>query len=512
MSSPSHISAYANDADNFLSRRVPHENSSTLSDRLSPILKFRKDMKKDGRPYADLAFADPHDPPLYGLTRALSEQAARGVTTAAAEPCDENDDDCPPSSLASLFQYQREFKVEKQAILEALQRRRGHSYDSLTAHHIWITNGGFGGLIMAMKTFSNVGDIFVTVTPEYFAYQDMIEGLECSTITVPLSPDDDFDLNVVAIDFALRHHIEQVRILLLTSPGHPSGHVYTTEKLQALALVLQTINREREKHHFLPPIILLADEAYHRIVFPSTHRPYVSPASFYEYTVSVYSYAKTTMAPSERLGWLALSPLWPKEMIRMTQKALDAAQRTTGWLSPSATHARCIPALERRQEEDTHKQHHRHHKNNNQHHNSSISSLNSSSQHINYYDPNDGVHLDMHELEERRDQLVSTLSSHGIHNVFPHVINPQSGLYMQIRVPDLFLPSHDADFCKLLAERYRIIAIPGSLMGLPGWIRFAITAPQDMMDHTCAGIHAFALDYKSNDPALEPWLPAKDID
>ena len=434
----------------FLSRRVPHDSRSTLMERLGPILQLQANLRKNDEPFADLALNSPHDPPV------------------------------PPSSML-VCQLQHGFQTELQAILESLQRERGKTYWSLTTNHIWVTNGALGGLMMAMKSFSNAGDTIATVVPDDCAYYGMVEGLECAVLPIPLFPEDDFDLNVAVIIRTL-HDNPTARILVLTSPNNPSGRISTAEKLQELASALQENNQRRAQHH-LPPIILLSDESYHRIVFPSTHQPFISPASFYEYTISVYSYAKPLVALSECLGWLALSPLWPAEKLAMTRRALDAAQISTGWLFPSSVHAQCIPALEEDESEA------------------------SEEEQSNIPKPL-VLGMSLHDLEERRDELVAALSSHGVHLVFPNVIIPQAGFFVMVRVPEAFQPNHDVAFVRLLAERYKILAMPVCILGgFPGWIRFSIAATSEMIRHTCAGIHEFALDYESNDPQLRRWLP-----
>ena len=54
------------------------------------------------------------------------------------------------------------------------------------------------------------------------------------------------------------------------------------------------------------PIFLISDEAYCRIVFEGTFAP--SPIGYYDYSLLVYTFGKSTLAPGERLGYIALSP------------------------------------------------------------------------------------------------------------------------------------------------------------------------------------------------------------
>jgi aspartate aminotransferase len=296
----------------FVSRRVPHPGDDNLLDKFP--LDLIENLREDGLPLANLIFGDPHDKPIPEFARILAEQGRRGL-----------EENCSPKS----FQYEWMYKSVARAILSSLQRRRGDVYNRSTVDDVFVTNSAFGGLMISMKTFSNVGDIFVTMAPEYFAYQPMIDGLECTKINVPLSESNDFALDVPKFEHTILN-TPRARNLLLTSPNNPTGQMYNAEELQELATALHRVNEVLEQTHGLSPIIMISDEAYHRIIFPSTGWKYVSPAECYEDTLSVYSYAKTYMAPSERLGWLALSPLWPDNTKRMTRNALIAARLSTG--------------------------------------------------------------------------------------------------------------------------------------------------------------------------------------
>ena len=56
-------------------------------------------------------------------------------------------------------------------------------------------------------------------------------------------------------------------------------------------------------------IYLLSDEPYRRLRFDG--RGFDSPAAFYPWTFISYSYGKVLLAPGQRLGYLAISPLMP---------------------------------------------------------------------------------------------------------------------------------------------------------------------------------------------------------
>jgi aspartate aminotransferase len=317
-----------------------------------------------------------------------------------------------------------------------------------------ITNGAFGGLIMVMQTFTDAGDHIVIPSPDYFGYEGIINALECSKVYVPLDEANNFDLDVPAIQKALLDHPKS-RILVLTCPNNPSGRMYTRERLKELSGALQHVNKVRSQQG-RPPVVLLSDEAYHRIVFPSTDSPFVSPAEEYPWTVSVYSYGKTCMAPSERLGWVTLGPLWPDhdaaESKKLARISLGRARMWMGLLVPSYTNARCIPAIE------------------------------------------DGdVCVDLAVLQRRRDALVAAFKDD--QSPFPTVIVPEAGFYMLVKIPKSV--SSDVELCKILGTKYRILTMPMSMTSkLAGWLRISVTANDSMVKLAVEGVKQYIVDYR----------------
>ena len=155
------------------------------------------------------------------------------------------------------------------------KRCRGEPYEKLSRSEIWVTNGAFGSLYMAMTAFTNPGQVILTVIPHYFGYEIMISGLDCTSHGLALSPDDDIDLNVTAIQETLLHHAnaENMRILLLCNPSNPSGQMHTDEKLQELARALQHVNQQRAAKQPSPLPRPLFSFAMKPIIALFSHRP-----------------------------------------------------------------------------------------------------------------------------------------------------------------------------------------------------------------------------------------------
>src|SRR3546814_13208569 len=115
---------------------------------------------------------------------------------------------------------------------------------------------------------------------------------------VPLDPVF-FDLDLAAIEAAIT---PRTRIVVVNSPHNPTGRIYPRAQLEALADLLERASARSGRR-----IFLLSDEPYRRIRFDGL--PFVSPAAVYPWTLIDYSYGKILLAPGQRLGYLALSPL-----------------------------------------------------------------------------------------------------------------------------------------------------------------------------------------------------------
>src|SRR5690606_5872221 len=143
-------------------------------------------------------------------------------------------------------------------------------------------------------------DEVVFISPPWFFYEAMIVAAGATPVRVPVQPGS-FDLYLEAIRAAIT---PQRRVVLVNSQHHSNAMIYPHETLERLAKLL----REASERHGRP-IYLISDESYSRIVYDG--RTYHSPAAYYPYTVLIYTFGKTLLAPSQRLGYIALPPDMP---------------------------------------------------------------------------------------------------------------------------------------------------------------------------------------------------------
>ena len=317
------------------------------------------------------------------------------------------------------FAYRESTPEAQAAAAASLRKRLGIPFEP---SDICLTNAAIAALAVAIRTVADEGDEVVIVRPPHFLYEPLIMAAGARAVRVDVDPRT-FDLDVDAIAGALT---PLTRAVILNTPHNPTGKVFPPETLKRLASVLEDASGGRS-------VYLLSDEAYNRIVFDG--RPFTSPAAYYPNTMLIYSYGKQLLAPSERIGYIALAPTMPgREEIRM---AIMTAQLATGYAFPNGVLQHALADLEQ-------------------------------------------ITVDMDLMQRRRDLMVAALREMGYQL---HV--PEATFYLLVRSP---IPD-DLAFTDLLAEE-RVLVMPGSMLEAPGYFRISLTAGDDMIERALPGFAA----------------------
>jgi aspartate aminotransferase len=269
------------------------------------------------------------------------------------------------------FAYKMNEPQATQAVAAGLRERFGMPFE---AEDVFMTNGNFAGLSIALRTLADPGDEVVFVSPPWFFYETLILASGATPVRVHAMPET-FDLDLDAIAAALT---PRTRAVIVNSPHNPSGRIYPAAMLDDLASVLDEGSERIGRR-----IYLLSDEAYNRIVYDD--REFPTPVARYPYSLLLYTYAKTLLSPGSRLGYIALPPTMPeRERLRMP---IVLSQIATGWAFPVAPLQYAVPELDR-------------------------------------------LPADVKALQARRDRLVPALREQGY-----HVIEPEGTFYVLVRSP-----------------------------------------------------------------------------
>lgn len=259
----------------------------------------------------DFVFGNPHEMPLQGFSQALQHWSAP-----------QNKD---------WYAYKMSEPAAREIVAGSLRQRLAIPFE---AEDIFMTNGAFAALAVALATLVDPRDEVIYISPPWFFYESLIIAQGAQPVRVGVDQAS-FDLDIEAIAAALS---PRTRAIIINSPHNPTGKIYSPATLERLALVLSKASARYGR-----PIFLLSDEAYSRIVFDGS--TFYSPTAFYQYSLLLYTYGKTLLTPGQRLGYIALSPALPeREPLR---QAIFAAQLVTGYAFPNALLQHAIEDLER---------------------------------------------------------------------------------------------------------------------------------------------------------------------
>lgn len=379
---------------NTLSRRV-----AAADEAFAPVAEFYFRSRYADRRFepgiSDFTFGNPHEMPLPGLVSAIRE---------AAIPRNKD-----------WFAYKSSEDEPRAFLAERVGRELGLAFEP---EDFALTAGAFGAIALAFHLVMDAGDEAIISEPAWFCYEPILLAANAVPRKVRLAGPR-FDLDLPAIEAAIT---PRTRVVIVNTPHNPTGRIYDRDTLADLADLL-----DRSSARIGRRIFLLSDEPYRRLRFDG--RGFVTPAAVYPWTLISYSYGKILLAPGQRLGYLALSPLMPAEDRKPLRDATFSAQMALGWSFASAIMQRAIPAVE-------------------------------------------DLSIDQAALARRRDRLMETLAGAGY-----GPIAPEGTFYLFSRWPEGDPEAH----WNRLAER-DVFVLPGTVMAAPEYFRISLTASDTMVE------------------------------
>lgn len=351
----------------------------------------------------DFTFGDPHDPPSQAYVDILRETVT------------------PQHEL--WFGYSMDHLPAREAAAASVCR---HTGIPIQPDDLYLTAGGGGAINAALKLVGDPGDEVLYSLPPWFVYEGMIVEAGMTPVKVPVDQRT-FDLNLDAMAAAIT---ARTRIVIVNTPNNPTGRIYPLTTLQALAGMLEDASNRLGQR-----IYLISDEPYNRILFDGN--TFHSPLEVYPYAFMAYSYGKTLLAPGQRLGYLAVSPLMPdRERVR---SMVETVQISGGWLFPNPVMQYALPKLE-------------------------------------------SLCFDLDLYTRKRNTLVDALLEIGY-----DVHRPEGTFYLFPRSPI----EDDQAFAGILGE-LGVLVLPGTMFETPGFFRISLTGTLEMIE---ASIQRFAGAY-----------------
>lgn len=227
---------------------------------------------------------------------------------------------------------------------------------------------------------------------------------------------------------------KNTKAVIVNSPNNPTGVVYSEETIINLTNIL---NEKQEELN--TSIYLISDEPYRELVYDGVEVPYLT--KYYKNTIVGYSFSKSLSLPGERIGYLVI----PDEVDDAEEVigAANVANRILGFVNaPSLTQrvvATCIDE-----------------------------------------------EVDVEVYNKNRELLYMALQSYGF-----ECIKPQGAFYLFIKC----LEEDDVAFSQR-AKEHKLLIVPGSSFGCPGYCRIAYCVDYEMIKRSLDSFHKLAQEYK----------------
>ena len=159
---------------------------------------------------------------------------------------------------------------------------------------VLVTNGGKQAIYNLFQVLLNPGDEVLVPAPYWLSYPEMAALAGATTTIIPTKAEEGFRLD---LDLLEQKITPRSRLLVINSPGNPSGQVMTRAELEALAALVA-------RH---PQLMVMSDEIYEYLL--AEGQEHVSFAAIAEdireRCFTVNGFAKGWAMTGWRLGYLA---------------------------------------------------------------------------------------------------------------------------------------------------------------------------------------------------------------
>ncbi len=223
----------------------------------------------------------------------------------------------------------------------------------------------------------------------------------------------------------------RTRAIIVNSPNNPTGVIYPEAILNSLGNLLQ-----KKEQEFGTTIVAISDEPYARISFGET-----VPCIFnsIQNSLIVTSHSKDLALPGDRIGYLAANP--DMVDVELFMQGTIFCNRVLGFVNAPALMQRLVTNLQR-------------------------------------------VSVDVEKYRRKRDLLYNKLTELGF-----EMVKPGGGFYLFPKSP----LADEMEFIRI-AQKYRILLVPGSGFGAPGFFRIAYCVEDEMIERSLPRWEELALE------------------
>lgn len=379
------------------------KNSMASSSWIRKMFEKGLELKKEFGEEAvcDFSLGNPDVPPPAATKAALEKLASDAVKPLGLGYC-------PNAGIPSV----------RAVMAEALSRQQETTVE---AKDVVMTVGAAGALVSFFRAVIEPGDEVITPAPyfvEYGAYCGHFGGVLKPVPSIPPT----FRPDVAAIERAIT---PKTRAIIVNSPNNPTGCIYSTDDLRAIAAIVDKVNETRER-----PLFLLSDEPYRAFAYDGAKVPAMLPLS--KFACVLGSFSKTLSLAGERIGYFVANPAMPDQASLVA--AVTLTNRTLGFVNAPVIGQRLAAAL-----------------------------------------INETVDLEIYD--RRRKLMAKVLADAGVEFEMP-----KGAFYFFVKSP---VPDDSVFVDALLKEK--ILVVPGKGFGFGGYVRLSCSVDEKIIQRSAAG-------------------------
>ena len=246
---------------------------SSRANSLSPSLTLSIDskakaMKAEGLDVCGFAAGEPDFDTPEHIKNAAADALSKGFTKYT-----------PSSGIPDL----------RQAIAEKFAADNGIEYKP---SQVIVSNGAKQSCFNAILATCEPGDEVLIPSPYWLSYPEMVRIAGADPIFIQTREQNGWKMTAEEFENAMT---PRTKMVILNTPGNPTGSVYTREELEKIVEVAAEED-----------ILILSDEIYEKLVYDDT--THVSVASLsdeaYKLTITVNGFSKAYAMTGWRLGYL----------------------------------------------------------------------------------------------------------------------------------------------------------------------------------------------------------------
>ena len=189
----------------------------------------------------------------------------------------------------------------RQAIADKLKRDNGVDYK---AEEILVTIGVGEGTYAAVAAFTEPGDEILVPDPVWLNYIHVPHFFGAVPVSYALKEENDYQIDLDQIESLIT---PKTKMLVINTPGNPTGVVQSYETLEKLADIAK-------KHN----LIVVSDEIYEKLVYDGAkHVSIAALPCMKERTITLNGFSKCYSMTGWRLGYVAAPVEFIKAMVRV---------------------------------------------------------------------------------------------------------------------------------------------------------------------------------------------------